>query len=628
MAETGHLDGIEGPQDLKELTLRDLTKLADEIRERIISVVSETGGHLAPSLGVVELTIALHYCFDSPKDKMIWDVGHQAYAHKLLTGRHESFSRLRMKGGISGFPKIDESVHDAFGTGHASTSISAALGLACARDLQGEDYHVLAVIGDGALTGGMAFEGLNQAGHLRKNLIVILNENKMSISRNVGALSQYLTRLISAPVYRRFEADVWELLGRVPTFGGKAQALGGRIKESLKSLVVPGILFEELGLRYYGPVDGHNLEQLIHVLNHIKEFDGPQLLHVVTKKGKGYTHAERDATKFHGIGTFDKKTGKLEKSSDFPSYTQVFGKTITELASKHKNVVAITAAMPDGTGLTDFRDRIPGRFFDVGIAEQHAVTFAAGMARGGLKPIVAIYSTFLQRAFDQIVHDVALQGLNVGFAIDRGGLVGEDGPTHHGTLDLSYLGQIPNLVVMAPKDENEFRHMLKTMVAYDGGPVAVRYPRDYGYGVKLDRKLRTLDIGKGELVTEGEDVVLVAIGSMVVPCCEAAARLAAEGISCSVINARFVKPLDRELLTRVAAKVKLVCTVEENVLRGGFGTAVSALLSECEIKVPVTMLGLPDRFISYAARHELLEEMGLTPDGIARSVINALSRCR
>jgi 1-deoxy-D-xylulose-5-phosphate synthase len=450
----------------------------------------------------------------------------------------------------------------------------------------------------------------------------------MSISRNVGALSQYLTRLISAPVYRRFESDVWELLGRIPTFGGKAQALGGRIKESLKSLVVPGILFEELGFRYYGPVDGHNIEQLIHVLNHIKQFAGPQLLHVVTKKGKGYAHAEKDATKFHGIGTFDKKTGKLEKISDFPSYTQVFGKTITELGREHKDIVAITAAMPDGTGLTHFRDKIPERFFDVGIAEQHAVTFAAGIARAGLKPVVAIYSTFLQRAFDQIVHDVALQNLNVGFAIDRGGLVGEDGPTHHGSLDLSYLGQIPNLVVMAPKDENEFRHMLATLVAYDGGPIAVRYPRDYGYGVKLDKRLQALEIGKGELVTNGEDVVLVGIGSMVMPCCRAAQVLAGEGISCAVVNARFAKPLDRDLLASVATRAKLVCTVEENVVRGGFGSAVGALLSECEINVPVTMLGLPDRFVSYAPRHELLEELGLSGEGIARSVVAALSRCR
>ena len=621
------LDRIDGPDDLKRLSVGDLGAVAQELRERIISVVSETGGHLAPSLGVVELTVALHYCFDSPSDRIVWDVGHQAYAHKILTGRREAFQRLRMKGGVSGFPKIEESEHDAFGAGHASTSISAALGLACARDLTGDRYHVIAVIGDGALTGGMAFEGLNQAGHLKKDLIVILNENKMSISRNVGALSQYLTRLISAPVYRRFEADVWELLGKIPTVGGKAQALGGRIKESLKSLVVPGILFEELGFRYYGPVDGHNIEQLVHVLNHIKEFKGPQLLHVITKKGKGYTYAERDATKFHGIGSFDKETGKLEKTSDFPSYTQVFGKTITELGRKHKRVVAITAAMPDGTGLRYFRDALPTRFFDVGIAEQHAVTFAAGLARAGLKPVVAIYSTFLQRAYDQIVHDVALQNLNVAFAIDRGGLVGEDGPTHHGILDLSYLRQIPGLVVMAPKDENELRHMLATMVEYEDGPIAVRYPRDYGYGVVMDDRIEALPIGKAEVLARGEELALLAVGSMVMPCREAAEILKSEGIGCWVVNARFVKPLDTDVITTAASSVKIVVTAEENAVRGGFGSAISELLHERGIDVPLMVLGLPDNFITFGPRQELLADVGLSAEGIAAAAKAALSRC-
>jgi 1-deoxy-D-xylulose-5-phosphate synthase len=602
--------------------------VAEEIRETIISVVSDTGGHLAPSLGVVELTVALHHCFDSPRDKIIWDVGHQAYAHKILTGRREAFGRLRRKGGISGFPKIEESEHDAFGTGHASTSISAALGFACGRDLTGQDYHVLAVIGDGALTGGLAFEGLNQAGHLRKDLIVILNENQMSISRNVGAMSQYLTRLISAPVYRRFEADVYELLGRIPTFGGRAQALGGRIKESLKSLVVPGILFEELGFRYYGPVDGHDIEQLVQVLRHIKEFKGPQLLHIVTTKGKGYALAERDATKFHGIGSFDKKTGKLEKTSKSPSYTQIFGRTITELGSRNKNVVAITAAMPDGTGLTLFRDTYPDRFFDVGIAEQHAVTFAAGLARTGLKPVVAIYSTFLQRAFDQIIHDVALQRLNVAFAIDRGGVVGEDGPTHHGILDLSYLGQIPNMVVMAPKDENELRHMLATAVAYGDGPVAVRYPRDYGYSVDLDPEPTPLEIGRGEIVVKGTDAALIAIGSMVMPCVKAAGILRQEGVGCCVVNARFAKPLDKDLICSVASSSGPVVTVEENALRGGFGSSVAQMLHENKIGVPVTILGLPDRFIMHATRQELLGDLGLSEEGIAGTVRAALSKVR
>jgi 1-deoxy-D-xylulose-5-phosphate synthase len=467
-------------------------------------VVSRTGGHLAPSLGAVELTIALHYCLDSPRDKIIWDVGHQAYAHKLLTGRRDRFETLRTRGGLSGFPKTTESEHDAFGTGHSSTSISAALGIACARDQKEEHYRVVAVIGDGALTGGMAYEGLNQAGHLKKDLIVVLNDNRMSISKNVGAMSTYLTRLISAPVYRRFESDVWELMGKFPTVGGRARGVARRIKESLKNLVVPGILFEELGFRYYGPVDGHNIGDLIDLLNDVKNFKGPQLVHVVTTKGKGYPHAERDACRFHGIGSFDKKTGLFEQRSGAPSFTHVFGNTMVEIAADRDDLVAITAAMPDGTGLTGFMDRFPGRFFDVGIAEQHAVTFSAGLARAGLKPIVAIYSTFLQRAIDQIVHDVALQNLNVTFAIDRGGVVGEDGPTHHGTLDLTFLQMIPGLVAMSPKDENELRHMLYTAIEYGDGPIAVRYPRDYGYGVALDDRLRLLELCGGLAVDPGD----------------------------------------------------------------------------------------------------------------------------
>jgi 1-deoxy-D-xylulose-5-phosphate synthase len=626
VGQTPILETIKSPADLKGLSLAQLCDLAGEIREKIISVVSRTGGHLAPSLGVVELTLALHYCFDSPRDKIVWDVGHQAYAHKIITGRAAAFEKLRMKGGVSGFPKIAESEHDAFGTGHASTSISAALGLACARDMAGEAYSVVAVIGDGALTGGLAFEGLNQAGHLKKDLIVILNENKMSISRNVGALSQYLTRLISAPVYRRFEADVYELLGKIPSVGGRARSIGGRIKDSLKNLVVPGILFEELGFRYYGPVDGHDMEQLIHVLDHIKNFRGPQIVHVITTKGKGYPHAERDASKFHGIGSFDKKTGMLEKSSDFPSYTQVFGKTLTELAARRKDLVAITAAMPDGTGLTAFKRSFPDRFFDVGIAEQHAVTFAAALARAGTKPVVAIYSTFLQRAYDQIIHDVALQNLNVCFAVDRGGLVGEDGPTHHGILDLSYLRGVPNLVVMAPKDENELRHMLVTMVDYEGGPIAVRYPRDYGHGVEMDSDPAALAIGKAEVLERGGDVALIGIGSMVYPCRKAASILKEDGIDCWVVNARFVKPLDADVLVTAASNVKLVVTVEENSVCGGFGSAVAELLADKGVATQISIMGLPDRFVSHGSRSELLADVGLSAEAIAAAVKRALSK--
>jgi 1-deoxy-D-xylulose-5-phosphate synthase len=602
--------------------------LADELRERIVSVVSRTGGHLAPSLGAVDLAVALHYCFDSPRDKIIWDVGHQAYAHKLLTGRKAGFEHLRMAGGVSGFPRIDESEHDAFGTGHASTSISAAVGLACARDLKGEKHHIIAVIGDGALTGGLAFEGLNQAGHLKRDLIVILNDNKMSISHNVGALSQYMTRLISAPVYRRFESDVWELLGKFPSVGFRARGIARRIKESLKNLIVPGILFEELGFRYYGPVDGHNIEQMVEVLTHIKQFKGPQIVHVITTKGKGYSPAENDCSRFHGTGSFDKKTGAGEKPSGIPSYTEVFGKTLVEIAAARTDVVAVTAAMPDGTGLTLFQERFPERFFDVGIAEQHATTFSAGLARAGLKPVVAVYSTFLQRAFDQMVHDVALQKLDVAFAVDRGGLVGEDGPTHHGVLDLSYLGQIPNMVVMAPKDENELRHMLATMVGYRGGPIAVRYPRDHGLGVGCDEPLKPLEIGRGEVLVRGGEVALIGIGSMVTPCLKAAARLAEEGIKAWVVNARFVKPLDQALICEVASSVALAVTVEENVVRGGFGSAVAEMLGEKGICTPLIALGLPDRFMGHGSRCDLLEEVGLSSDGIVEAVKRRLSTCR
>jgi 1-deoxy-D-xylulose-5-phosphate synthase len=574
----------------------------------------------------VELSIALHYCLDSPRDKIIWDVGHQAYAHKLLTGRRDRFDTLRTKGGLSGFPKITESEYDAFGTGHSSTSISAALGMACARDQRGEDYRVVAVIGDGALTGGMSYEGLNQAGHLNKDMIVVLNDNRMSISKNVGAMSTYLTRLISAPVYRRFEADVWELMGKFPTVGGRARGVARRIKESLKNLVVPGILFEELGFRYYGPVDGHNIGELIDLLKDVKDFKGPQLVHVITTKGKGYALAERDACRFHGIGSFDKKTGLLEKKSAVPSFTQVFGRTMVEIAERRKDVVAVTAAMPDGTGLTFFKEKFPERFFDVGIAEQHAVTFSAGLALAGLKPVVAIYSTFLQRAYDQIVHDVALQNLNVAFAIDRGGVVGEDGPTHHGTLDLTYLRSVPGMVMMAPKDENELRHMLNTAVEYRGGPVAVRYPRDYGYGVASDDELKVLEIGKGEMLSKGEDAAIIAIGSMVMPALEAAGMLQDEGIEACVINARFLKPLDEDLITRAAEPVDLVVTVEENSVRGGFGDAVAQCLNRAGLLKPLQMIAIPDEFVEHAPRGELLKDLGLTAPGIAAVVKRALGR--
>ncbi len=606
------LSRVSSPDVLRRLSFEELRQLADELREHIISVVSKNGGHLAPSLGVVELTLALHYCFDSPRDRIIWDVGHQAYAHKILTGRRDEFETLRTGGGLSGFPKRSESPHDIFGTGHASTSISAALGLAAARDLRGEKHSVIAVIGDGALTGGMSFEALNHAGDLGRDLIVILNDNRMSISPNVGAISRYLTRLVTTPVYIRFEADVWELLAKMGAIGGKGQVLARRIKQGLKNLVVPNILFEEMGFRYFGPVDGHEVGDLITTLTSVQDLSGPLLVHVITQKGKGYRHAEEDASRFHGIGSFNKKTGTANSRPRHPSYTEVFGTTLVALAEDRPDVVAISAAMPDGTGLIPFQKRFPERFFDVGIAEQHAVTFAAGLAVGGRKPVVAIYSTFLQRAFDQIVHDVCLQNLNICFCLDRAGLVGEDGPTHHGCFDLGYLCQLPHMVVMAPKDESELRHMMRTMLDYEDGPIAVRYPRDAGQGTRLHEVLTPIPIGRGDLVRDGDDVALVAIGSMVAPAMEAAEMLSHRGIEAAVLNARFAKPIDEAEILRLARRTGRVVTLEENALWGGFGSSVSELLHRENLEeVGFRRMGVPDRFVSHGRRASLLAAAGL-----------------
>ncbi len=524
------LDRIDSPADLKTLSLGELTELAEELRQEIIRVVSRNGGHLAPSLGVVELTLALHYVFDSPCDSILWDVGHQSYAHKLVTGRREAFETIRQEGGLSGFPRREESPHDAFNTGHSSTSISAGLGMACARDFLKRDGRVIAVIGDGALTAGLALEGLNQAGHLKKNLIVVVNDNRMSISKNVGALSQYLTRLRSAPTYHRLEAEVWDILGKVPGVGARARELTSRALEGVRGLLVPGVLFEELGFKYFGPLDGHSTELLIEAFERLKLMEGPLLVHVLTVKGKGYLPAEEDAPRFHGVGSFDKATGTTTAVQAALSYTEAFGRTLVTLAEKDERIVAVTAAMPDGTGLSYFARRFPDRFFDVGIAEQHAVTFAAGLAAAGMKPVVAIYSTFLQRAYDQIVHDVCLQRLPVRFMIDRGGLVGDDGPTHHGAFDLSFLRAVPNLVLMAPKDENELAAMVRTAVDHDGGPVAVRYPRGAGRGVRMDFDPQPIPIGKAEKLRDGDDLSLIAVGSMVDTALRAAEALAAEGI--------------------------------------------------------------------------------------------------
>ncbi len=614
------LDSIDSPADVKRLSVAELATLAGELRDEIIRVVSRNGGHLAPSLGVVELTLALHYVFDSPDDKLVWDVGHQSYAHKLITGRREVFDTLRQYGGLSGFPRREESVHDAFNVGHASTSISAALGMACARDFLDDDNHVIAIIGDGSLTAGLAFEGLNQAGHLKRNLMVIVNDNRMSIAKNVGALSQYLTRLRSAPTYQRLESEVWEIMGKIPAVGARARELASRALEGMRGLLVPGVLFEELGFKYFGPLDGHNTELLIEAFERLKHTDGPLLVHVITQKGKGYQPAEDDASRFHGIGSFEKETGTLTGKPTTISYTEVFGRTLTALAENDERVVAITAAMPAGTGLSDFAGRFPERFFDVGIAEQHAVTFAAGLASIGMKPVVALYSSFLQRAYDQVIHDVCLQRLPVRFMIDRGGIVGDDGPTHHGVFDLTFLRAVPDLVIMSPKDENELAAMVRTALEYDDGPTAVRYPRGAGLGVKMDYEPQSLPIGRGEILRRGGDISFIAIGSMVDVAVRAAEELAGDGVDASVINARFVKPLDRELIVEEALRTGRVITLEENVASGGFGAAVLELLhSEGASRVTVRVMGLPDEFVTHGSRAQLLSDCGLALEDVVAS---------
>ncbi|UCE20608.1 MAG: 1-deoxy-D-xylulose-5-phosphate synthase [Gemmatimonadota bacterium] len=621
------LKTVNSPKDIKRLSIPELVKLAGEIRNVIISVVSKNGGHLAPSLGTVELTLALHYVFNAPQDKIIWDVGHQTYTHKIITGRRKEFETLGQYQGLAKFPKKNESPYDPYGTGHASTSISSALGMVCARDIGGEIYSVIAVVGDGALSGGLAFEGLNNAGELGKNIIVILNDNEMSISKNVGALSKYMTDLISAPLYNRLKSDIWQLTGKLSKVGKRIQTLVHRIDEGLKGIIVPGMLFEELGFRYFGPIDGHNLTQLIRTLKQIRTLSGPIFVHVLTKKGKGYKYAEEDAPRFHGVSPFERMTGTVQTKGTVPTYTEIFGRTLVRLGEEDPRIVGITAAMSEGTGMNRFAKRFPRRFFDVGIAEQHAVTFAAGLAARGYRPVTAIYSTFLQRAYDQVVHDVALQKLPVVFALDRAGIVGEDGPTHHGTFDLSYLRHVPNLIIMAPKDENELQHMMKTALAYEDGPIVLRYPRGRGVGVVLDLSFRTLPIGESEVVEEGRDAVFLAIGSMVAPALEAAQELKKEGYSVGVVNMRFVKPLDRACVDHVCRKTDTVFTLEENVLTGGFGTAVLEYVLEAGYsKVSLKRLGLPDAFIDHGGRSELLHMLKLDPEGIAQAVKQELQR--
>jgi len=616
------LERIHSPADVKALARADIEPLAEEMRHAIIQTVARRAGHLAPNLGVIELTLALHRVFDSPRDKIIWDVGHQSYPHKLLTGRYERFDTLRTWDGLAGYPRRAESEHDPFGTCHGSTSISAALGLAVARDFRGEDSHVIAVIGDGALTGGMAFEGLNNAGELGRRLIVILNDNEWSISPNIGAIARYLTKLTTSRVYRRFETDVWELIGRLPRLGRKAQEAARRLKEGLHNLVVPGVLFEELGLKYFGPIDGHDYDVLEETLADLKRFEGPVLLHVVTKKGKGYGPAEKDAGTFHGVGVFDPESGLTSKSTR-KTYTHVFGATAIEIATKLPNVVAVTAAMTDNTGLKPFAQQFPDRFFDVGMAEEHAVTFSAGLAAGGLIPLTTIYSTFLQRAFDQVLHDAAVQDLHIVLCVDRAGLVGEDGAPQHGAYDVGFLRMIPGVVVMAPRNGEELRDMLWTAVHQRGRPVAVRYPRSNIPEAALpEREMRLLPIGESEQLRAGADIALLALGTMVEPALAAAETLASQGLSATVINARFAQPLDERVIAGLARSVGRLVTVEENVPAGGFGSAVSECLDRLGLSAtPLLRIALPGEFVPHGKRDELLSKVGLDAPGIARRVL-------
>ncbi len=615
------LDRVNDPADFRNISLGDLRLLANDVREYLIDVVSHTGGHLGAGLGAVELTVALHYVFNTPYDKLVWDVGHQAYPHKIITGRKDRFGTIRQRHGLSGFLKRSESEYDTFGAGHASTAISAALGMVAARDLINEHYKVVAIVGDGSMTGGMVYEGMNNAGLLKKDMIVILNDNNMSIAGNVWAISNYFTGLIANPGYNRVKKNIYELAGKFDSIGDRIRRAAARLEEGIKVIVTPGILFEALGFRYFGPINGHNLPQLVQIFREVKEFGGPILIHVSTQKGKGYAPAEHDAQNFHGVTPFDKITGvSLKKSSGPPSYTKIFGEALAQLAMDDPTIVGITAAMPDGTGLDVLQQKLPDRFYDVGIAEQHGVTFAAGLATQGCTPVVAIYSTFLQRAFDQIIHDVALQHLHVVFALDRGGLVGADGPTHHGAFDLSYLRLIPGMTVMAPKDENELRDMLFTATKHKEGPIALRYPRGNCLGVPLKDGFDLLPIGKGETLRKGSDIALLAVGAMVNVAVRAAAVLEGEGISCEVVNMRFIKPLDTALLDDLANRIPRFLTLEDNTTIGGFGSAVVEYLSAKDPGIPVMLHGIPDRFIDHGTPAELYSELRLDPEGVAAVV--------
>src|SRR5438105_7112306 len=616
------LDTIIPPYDVRKLDRRQLPQLAEEIRERIIDVVSKIGGHFGGNLGIVELTLALHYVYDTPRDQVVFDTGHQSYPHKLITGRRENFPTIRQHGGISGFCKREESEYDVFNAGHASTSISAALGIAVARDFRKEDYHVVAVIGDGALSGGLALEGLNQAGHLKRKLLIVLNDNDMSISTNVGAMSGYLNSIIKGQRYNSAKDLAKGVMDRIPLIGGKLHCLAHDMEQVLKQMVVPGTLFEELGFRYLGPYDGHDLQFLIDLFEEHKDYNGPLLIHVITKKGKGYTPAEDKPIWSHGVTPFDRESGVVKKSDkpQPPTYTAVFAEALIELARQDPKIVAMTGAMPEGTGLDKFAKAFPDRMFDVGIAEEHAVTFSGGMATQGMKPIAAIYSTFLQRVFDQVFHDVTIMDLPVVFALDRAGIAGADGPTHHGIYDMAYLRVFPNMICMAPRDENELRHMLKTALE-TGHPTSLRYPRGNGFGVQMDAELRSLPIGKGEVMREGNDGAIFAIGNEVWPAVRAAEILAKDGINIAVVNARFIKPLDDELIARYCRPDARIITVEEGSLAGGFGSAVMERVQQLGIAdVLFHRIGIPDEYVHHGTQDVLRAQYDLHAEGIARRV--------
>jgi len=621
------LDSVEYPEDLKKLKLADLPKLAAEIREFIVDVVSKNPGHLSSNLGVVELTIALHYCFDFKRDKIVWDVGHQAYVHKILTGRRSKFPTLRQYKGLSGFPDKNESLYDPFTCGHSGNAISAALGVSCADAILGYKRSVVAVVGDGAIGAGMSLEALNHAGDLKKNLLVVLNDNEMSISNTVGAFSKYLNKIRTTPLYADIKKEIHNLLNVLPVFGKPVGKTLEHVVELLRRGVIPGQIFEDLGINYFGPIDGHNFQILIETLNDIKHLEGPVLLHVITEKGRGFEPACQNPTQYHSAGKFEMCDGKILKTANEPkkiSYTKVFGDTLIELAKADHKVVGITAAMPDGTGIAPFGKKFPDRFYDVGICEQHAVGLANGLSAGGLKPVVAIYSTFLQRAYDQVFHDICLQRNGVVFALDRAGIVGNDGPTHNGVFDIAYLRNLPEIILMAPKDGNELKTMLK--IALDSGrAVAIRYPKDDCPDKEMSPQYKTIEIGKAEVLREGADGVLLAYGAMVYRCLHAAEKLGEKGIEVTVVNARFAKPLDKALILDLVRNHKLIVTVEDHALMGGFGSAVLELVTEeREDACKIVRMGIPDRFMEHGPRNLILKNIGLDEDGIADKFIATL----